>query len=458
MNSSLFSEFSPTDKEAWTQQALKDLKGKDFEKTLLWNTPEGFVVEPYYTGDDIEEEKTVPVQAAQQKKLGWLTQPVVVYENERVTNAAIMALLQKGVDAVTLDIKSIPIEKIELTKLLNGIRLSDTPIFFKTNGQNAALLSSLQTFIAYQMKGGLVEDGLAEWMTKGELAENYFEELAATVALTKSSPHFKAICVSSHVFHNAGANAAQELAFTLASAVTYVDKLTDAGISAEEAFSKFYFSISVGTNYFMEIAKVRSLRYLWQKMQGAWGLELTSAYIHAQTSTYYDAAITANTNLLRATTEAMSAVIGGCDALTVHAYDAAFRLPDEFSERIARNISILLKEESYLDKTLDPAAGSYFLENLTQQLVDTAWRLFLEVEEKGGLMAAFEQNYIQDQIEQNAHSALESLQQGSNIMVGVNKFRFDEEPVKDAVNVESVKDSVPYRLLQNQRIAQSFEQ
>ena len=208
----------------------------------------------------------------------------------------------------------------------------------------------------------------------------------------------------------------------------------------------------------MEIAKLRALRFLWQRVQMGWGIEPKIAYVHAQTSTFYDAAITPNTNLLRATTEAMSAVIGGCDALTVHAYDSTFRTPDEFSERIARNISILLKEESYLDKTLDPAAGSYFLENLTQQLAEAAWSLFLEVEEKGGLLAAFEQDFIQNKIKQNATETLAALQQGTRVMVGVNKFRVDEEvPVKYAPTPETVNEAVSFKLLHPQRIAQTFE-
>lgn len=458
MKSSLFSEFSPTDKNAWTQQALKDLKGKDFDTTLRWHTPEGFAVEPYYTVEDVSEDPLAAVQTAQQKKLGWLTRPVVEYENEQVTNAKMRSLLQKGADALTLDLRSVSLESVDLMKLLNGLKLSDTPIFFQTNGQTAELLRSLQSFIAYQMKGGLADDGLSEWMTTGHLSETYFDELAALCTDVKDSPHFKTICAGSHVFHNAGAHAVQELAFTLASAVTYVDKLTDAGLSADEVFAKLYFSVSVGTNYFMEIAKLRALRYLWYRVQTGWGSEPKTVYLHAQTSAYYDAAITPNTNFLRATTEAMSAVIGGCDALTVHAYDAVFRQPDEFSERIARNVSILLKEEGHLDKTLDPAAGSYFLENLTQQVADSAWTLFLEVEAKGGLRAAFEQNFIQDQIEQNAHSTLSALQQGRRVMVGVNKFRVDEEPLKNVAEAQSAETAVAYRLLKNQRIAQTFEQ
>ncbi len=461
MNSSLFSEFSSSGKEAWKQQAIKDLKGRDYDQTLRRHTSEGFVMEPYYTHEEIDEEQLGALQRTQQKKMGWLTQPVVTYVDEKTANELIHKVLQKGADALTLDLSKADLAKIELTKLLKDIKLSDTPIFFRTGGQNLTLLRALQKFIAYRMKGGLTDDGLAEWMMTAQLPETYFQELAILSKDTQHSPQFRTVCVSSHVFHNAGANAVQELAFTLASAVEYMDKLTDFGLSPEEAFSKLYFSISIGTNYFMEIAKLRALRYLWNKIQRTWKPAMNTfepCYIHAQTSTFYDAAVTPNTNWLRATTEAMSAVIGGCDALTVHGYDAVFRTSDAFSERIALNLSTLMKEESHLDKTTDPAAGSYFLENLTLQLIETAWNLFLEVEQKGGLAAAFKQNFIQEQIEQNFHAALTALRQGTRIMVGVNKFRFDEEPVQPPEKPEIVPKTATFKLLTDNRLSQFFEQ
>ena len=460
MNLPLFSEFSPASKEIWKQQTLKDLKGKDFEATLLWNTAEGIVVEPYYAAEDLVDERFVEIQACQVKNIGWLNQPQVEVEEEKVTNTQLKALLQKGVDALMLDLTKN--KKIELTKLLDGIKLSETPVFFQTGGREVATVSELLRFIPYQMKGGLADDGLARWTQTGELSASYFKELANCIQQTQTSPQFRTVCVSSHVFHNAGANIAQELAFTLSSAVTYLDKLTDEGLRVEEILSKVYFSLSIGTNYFLEIAKLRALRYLWERISGQFLKEVgrydkAYCYIHAQTSTFYDAAITPNTNMLRATTEAMSAVMGGCDALTVHAYDAVFQESDEFSERIARNISILLKGESYLDKTVDPAAGSYYLENLTLQLVDAAWALFLAIEEKGGFMEAIAQNFIQEAIEENYQQTLRALQEGKRVMVGVNKFRFDEGAFTPPPTTVAPSEGA-FIKLPNRRIAQPFEQ
>lgn len=461
MNLPLFSEFSPASKEIWKQQTLKDLKGKDFEATLFWKTAEGIVVEPYYAAEDLVDERFVEIQACQVKNTGWFNQPQVEVGEEKATNAQLKALLQKGVDALTLDLAKN--QKIELTKLLDGIKLSETPVFFQTVGREAATVSELLRFIPYQMKGGLADDGLARWTQTGELSATYFEELANCIRHTQTSPQFRTVCVSSHAFHNAGATIAQELAFTLSSAVTYLDKLTDEGLSVEDILPKVYFSLSIGTNYFLEIAKLRALRYLWERISGqflkevATSLRRANCYIHAQTSTFYEAATTPNTNMLRATTEAMSAVMGGCDALTVHAYDAVFQETDEFSERIARNISILLKGESYLDKTIDPAAGSYYLENLTLQLADAAWALFLAIEEKGGFMEAIAQNFIQDAIEENFQQTLKALEEGKRVMVGVNKFRFDDGTVVIPPAIDEKFIQSAFKLLVNRRIAQSFE-
>ena len=460
MNLPLFSEFSPAPKEVWKQQTIKDLKGKDFDATLLWNTAEGIVVEPYYASEDLVDERFVALQASQTQNAGWLNQPNVEIGEEKETNLRLKSMLKKGAEALMVNLEKN--EKVELTKLLDGIKLSETPVFFQTGGREVATVSELLRFIPYQMKGGLADDGLARWTQTGELSASYFKELANCIQQTQKSPQFRTVCVSSHVFHNAGANIAQELAFTLSSAVTYLDKLTDEGLTVEEILSKVYFSLSIGTNYFLEIAKLRALRYLWERISGQFLKEVVRydkayCYIHAQTSTFYDAAITPNTNMLRATTEAMSAVMGGCDALTVHAYDAVFQESDEFSERIARNISILLKGESYLDKIIDPAAGSYYLENLTLQLADKAWELFLAIEEKGGFMEAVTQNVIQESIEENYEQTLRALQDGKRVMVGVNKFRFDEGILVPPSTIEEKPTQSAFKLLANRRIAQLFE-
>lgn len=452
MNHALFSEFSSTDFAAWQAQAIKDLKGKDFEATLHWRTPEGFTVAPYYTAEHHTNNLPLPATA------GWLNQPVVVYQNEQATNAQLMGALQKGADALILDFADASIDDISLPKLLNNNKLSDAPVVFKTNGQAALLLHHLQRFVPYQMKGGLADDPLANWMQTGFLAVDWPQQTADLLKNTANSPFFRTLCVQSHVFHNAGAHAVQELAFTLSSAATYLDQLTDLGLSLAEITPKIHFSVSVGSNYFMEIAKLRALRYLWATLCDQWqpadNRPPTPVFIQAQTSTFYNAAASPYTNLLRATTQAMSATLGGCDALTVLNYNEIAAQSDDFAARIARNISVLLKDESHFDKTIDPAAGSYFLENLTQQLIEAAWKLFLEVEQKGGLLAAFEQGFVQQQIEEAFEQKRQKAQAGTSVLVGVNKYQTpDDVLVAAATPPKATNSAVDFALLPNRRIA-----
>ncbi len=485
MNPSLFNDFLPTTKANWQQQATKDLKGKDWQQTLNWQTAEGFEAEAYYTIDDLNHDKVTTVQAAQRQQPGWLNQSVVKYKNDKSANNQIVNVLQKGADSVLLDLSDIDCTQINFSKLLHNIKLSDVAVTFKTHNQADVVISELQKFVNYQIKGSLADDGLAQFMTTGYLPENYFETCADIIKQTHDSPQFKTVCIDGQIFQKAGGNAVQELAFMLAAAVTHLDKLTDLRLSPDEVFAKLYFSVSVGTNYFMEIAKLRALRYLWslvtEKMYDVKGMMYGTAsnisyilhhtYITATTSPFYNAAITPYTNLLRATTEAMSAVVGGCDVLTVRPFDDVYQESTGFSERIARNLSVILSEEAHLDKTTDPSAGSYYIEKLTIELAEAAWNLFVEVETLGGLMPAFEQNFIQDKIEGNYQSLIDSL--NSSTMVGVNKYRFDEEPFVKPVADKFVgtynsdktsrgfaihpNNNPPFKLLVNKRLSEGFE-
>jgi len=459
MTQPLFSEFAASNFNAWKKQAVKDLKEKDFDATLLWQTPEEIAVWPYCTPENLDNQRLPALQAVQSQKMGWLNQPLVVFEkNERYTNAQIVSVLQKGADAVLLDFGNTSIADIGLPKLLNGLKLSDTPVVFQANGQEAQLLAALQKFIPYQMKGGLAHDALAHWTQTGHLPKHWAQQTASLIKSTDSSPFFRTLCVQSHTFHNAGANAVQELAFVLASAVTYLDELTDLGLGIEKILPKLYFSVSVGTNYFMEMAKLRALRYLWAMISKQWPMPANyhppGAFVHAQTSTFYNTAAAPYTNLLRATTEAMSATIGGCDALTVLPYNEITNLPDNFADRIARNVSVLLKEESHFDKTTDSAAGSYFIENLTLQLIDAAWELLLEVEKKGGFVAAFEQNFVQAQIRQTYERKRQNVESNAQIMVGVNKYQTPNDTLNVAQSTpnNTLVNNRGFDLLPNERV------
>lgn len=451
-----FSEFQPSTKADWYNQTIKDLKGKAFDETLVWRTLEGFEIQPFYAVEDLENLPLQAIQNAQNTKqsLGWQNRVLVKFTNEKETNSLIINTLSSGGDSISIDFGIKKIEEINLPKLLDKVKLSDSPIYFLVNGQAKELVVELKKFINYQMKGGVIDDTLATWMQTGKQDFAAFENVKDAILQTNDSPQFRILTIQSHHFHNAGANAVQELAFTLASAVHYLDKLTDKGLKIDEILPKIEFSISIGTNYFIEIAKIRALRYLWGLIVNEFKKTNLNPQIiiHTQTSYFYDSIATINTNMIRVTTEAMSAAIGGADAITVHAFDAILGKNDDFSERIARNISILMKEEAYLNKTNDPSAGSYFIENLTHSLIKAAWELFLKVESKGGIVKAFEEGFIQSEIEKSYQTKVEALKNGK-IMVGVNKFRFDETPFE---KVEKLPENTN-NLLKNRRIAEVFE-
>ena len=452
--------FPPTDKASWLMQVQKELRDPSAYETLRWHTDEGFVVEPYYTAEDLKQVPLTDVglgttQQAQKYLPGWLNAPFhTLADDDQADNARLRDALTRGADALVIALN----ESLSggaavgrLSRLLNGIKLSDNPIFFRQNTSNtAAFVTALKTVAPYQLKGGLLTSAGVD--------------IVEATQLTADSPQFRTVSASSHVFHNAGATATQELAFTLATLADAYDTLTDAGLSINQLIPKTILSVSVGTSYFMEIAKLRALRVLFHRFMGYYSPSghQSGPFIHAQTSSFYDAATTPYTNLLRGTTEAMAAVIGGCDALTVRPYDAIFGLQDvatgtpdrgrEFSDRIARNVSVLLKDESHLDKVADPSAGSYYIETLTQQLTEAAWALFLDVEQRGGFTKAFGSGFITEAIEQAYRAKVEAVRQG-RILVGVTKFRHDEPSLPIVNTLPQEKEG----LLPDRRLAAEFE-
>lgn len=455
MAKKFFEEFPESTKKNWEAQVLKDLKGKNFDDTLVWKTLEGISVQPYYSEEDIA---TLPLREIQQtqsdkKTPNWQNRPIAKFSQEKQTNKIVIDLLNNGADAVVIDFADANIKQIDLVKLLDKIKLSDTPLYFHAS-DNESLLAALSKYIHYQPKGGLIYDSLGDFFTgKSKINDSTWESTKKLLTQCTAYPAFTTITVRSDLFHNAGANAVQELAFTLASATTYLDKLTGLGINIEQIAQKIEFSLAIGTNYFMEIAKIRSLRFLWSKILEAYQCPVTTCQVNCQTSYFYDSTLDAHTNMLRATTEAMSAVIGGCDSLTIHGYDAVLEKGySETSERIARNISVLLSDEGYLGKSIDVSAGSYYIENLTNDLSAKAWDLFLTVEKKGGILQAFEEEFIQNEIEKAYQQKVESFQNGK-IMVGVNKFISHRDTPRQA----PATTTADTHFLANRRIAALFE-
>jgi len=462
----LFSDFNPATAAAWEQKARKDLRDIPLDK-LTWHTYEGIDVKPYYTREDIKNLQLVQQQPGsfpfmRGHKTGsnnWLNIQQLSAEGDGKTaiNKAADALA-RGADGILFvvqqpqlfDVNYLP-EKIDLSRHSISYALAQQPDVFLEK-----LYAGLQARqLPYPGLHGFVN--YDPMTSNGVLTDEENNAIIRLLELTKDNPDFYGVTVCGTNFSSIGASITQEIAYTLSAAVAYTHRLTDAGEALEPVLQNMQFYMGSGTNYFLEIAKLRALRLLWAAITEAYQAEQDmAAYlrIHSVTSSWYQTTLDPYMNMLRVTTEAMSAVIAGCDALTVVPFDNTFEKPDEFSERIARNVSTILKEEAYLDKAIDPAAGSYYLESLTSELATKAWALFKEVEAKGGFEAAFKSGFILDSITKISRQKFKNIASGRDVLVGTNKYPnpkekidFDPEKLIQSAGFDTTRAAYPTEVM-----------
>jgi len=441
----LFVEFPPVSTQEWEQRIHEDLKGADYDKKLVWKTIEGFAVKPYYRSEDIEKlefVKTLPaefpyVRGNQTCCNYWeIRQDILVDEiGVEAANKKALDILMKGVTSIGFVTENTEMSPDDFSKLLNGIVLTAVEINFVSIGAAWAMLKLLtaevkkQNLDATKIHGSVSLDPFGNLTISGnfcDTADKCYDTCHDAILFAKENlPNFKVLGINAHFFHNCGASAVQELGFALSVANEYLTILTNKNISIDVLAPRIKFNFAVGSSYFIEIAKLRAARLLWSKIVEQYkptDLTVAKMNIHCTTSLWNKTACDAHVNMLRSTTEAMSAIIGGTDSLQVDAFDKSFRTANDFSERIARNQQIILKEESYLDKVVDPSAGSYYIENLTNSIAEHAWKLFLEVENKQGYYKAFEDGFIQSQIEATANTRNMNIATRRDVILGTNQF------------------------------------
>ncbi|NLB67767.1 MAG: methylmalonyl-CoA mutase small subunit, partial [Bacteroidales bacterium] len=405
MANKLFSEFPPVPTEKWEEVIIKDLKGADYDKRLVWRTHEGFNVRPYYRAEDLKNLRYMgsrpgcfPFVRGTKKDNEWyIHQGISAFDGDFAkANTEAKVLLTKGLESIGFYLDTTKIHtKEDYALLLKGIDLTVVPVSFC--GCSIQNIESLAGFLAYVDSLGVDKEAvnaifdfnpLMTLTTKGYFCEETsFEKLAECVKATQEYKNIRVITVDATTFNGAGASSTQELAFALAEGSEYISRLTDLGLSTKDVAKKMVFVFSVGSSYFMEIAKFRAARMLWANVVEAYGADSNCAKkmkIFAYTSEWNQTVYDSYVNMLRATTEAMSAALAGVDYLEVVPFDFAYQVPGEFSSRIARNIQSILKEESNFNRVVDPAAGSYYVENLTNSLAEAAWKLFTDVESAGG--------------------------------------------------------------------------
>jgi methylmalonyl-CoA mutase len=439
-NKRLFEEFPPVTTEQWEAVIQKDLKGADYNKKLVWKTAEGFPVKPYYRAEDLKNISWIGVMPDQfpyvrgNKALEnhWLVRQDILVTDVKEANAKALDAIKRGATSIGFKLEyDKAYNPIEISTLLNGIDQKTVEINLFNNKYHLPLLEMLSKVPG--IKGSLNYDPLMRYLRRGVwyVTENTDMELAY-IMVKAEIPGFHTIGVNSHVLTNAGATIVQEMAVSLAIGVEYLDRLTEKGLTIDEIAPKMRFNLAVGQNYFMEMAKMRAYRMLWADIVKAYGGKEENAkmHIHACNAELGMSLYDAYVNMLRSTTGTMSAVLGGVDSFCVTPFDAIFEKPTDFADRIARNQQLILKEESHFDKVADPAAGSYYIENLTDSLAKAAWNLFLQIQDEGGYLAAVRKGSIQAFIKESATKKFSNVATRRETILGTNQFPNFTETMK----------------------------
>ncbi len=446
----LFSEFEPVSTEAWITKITADLKGVPFEKKLVWKTGEGFNANPFYRLEDLDGLKTTtslpgefPYVRGTRKNNDWYIRQNITVECPKAANEKALDILNKGITSLGFIIKGDDVNEANIAILLDGICPACVELNFNTCLCKAEKL--IQILADYynskgidvnKCEGSINYDPFKKTLIKGHKNGNWVETAKSILEVAKVLPKYKVLAVNAFELNNAGAYITQELGYALAWGNELLAKLTDAGCSVDEVAKRIKFNFGISSNYFMEIAKFRAARWLWAEIVNAYKPTFSCVckmVAHAQTSQWNITIFDAHVNLLRTQTEAMSAAIAGVDSITVLPFDEAYETPNDFSERIARNQQLLLKEESHLEKVVDPGAGSYTIEVFTNSIADVAWKLFLETEEKGGFGALANAGEIQAAVNASNEARHKAIATRKESLLGTNQFPNFTEVVGDKI-------------------------
>lgn len=448
----LFLDFPSVSTEQWMEKVAADLKGADYEKKLVWKTNEGFKVKPFYRMEDIADMATIhalpgeyPYLRGTRKNNNWLIRQEIRVEDPETANKKALDILSKGVDSLYFHVKAKELSPEYIEILLNDIHAGAIELNFSTCQRQVVGLAELlvEYFIKKdydfkELRGSINYDYFNKMLTKGKEKGDLIQTAKALLEVTQPLPLYRVLNVNALTLNNAGAYISQELGYALAWGNEYMEQLSDAGIPVGFIAKKLKFNFGISSNYFMEIAKFRAARLLWANIVSMYKPESMDGcesrgpngecpyagrmHVHAETSSYNLTVFDAHVNLLRTQTEAMSAALSGVNSMTVTPFDKTYQTPDEFSERMARNQQLLLKEESHFDKVVDPAAGSYYIESLTVSIARQAWEIFLQVQEQGGFYAAVKSGSIQKDINETGKDRHKAVAQRREILLGTNQY------------------------------------
>ncbi len=478
----LFGEFQAPTKQEWLDKIQVDLKGADFEKKLVWRTNEGFNMQPFYQREDVLKLQTpeaLPgefpfVRGNKKDNNLWYVRQDINVSDVKEANAKALDILNKGVDSLGFHIPASMVSKENVEALLEGICCDIAEVNFCTCKRASVELAQIladyfaaKGYDKEKVVGSIDWDPLEKIVMKGKDVQALLQLAKPMVEALAEYPNFRCVTVNAAALNNAGAFCSQELGYALAWGNEYMQQMTEAGVDATLAAKKIKFNMGISENYFMEIAKFRAARMLWATIVKQYEPKCDCACkmcVNAVTSTYNMTVFDSYVNLLRSQTETMSAALAGVHSIVVTPFNAAYEQPTEFSERIARNQQLLLKEESHFDKVVDPSAGSYFIEELTTSLANVAWKIFLDVEEKGGFLEAIKAGAVQDDINATNKKRHENTGKRREFILGTNQFPNFTETSEGKRSVcktcccgHKDEEAAPFKGIQSTRLAADFE-
>jgi len=468
----LSDDFKPPTYDEWKDKVVSDLKGAPFEK-LLTNTIEGILLEPIYIKNN-QENLSVRDQfpgfdnnirgskASGYLKNSWLISQNISYGDPADFNSALKNDLEKGQTSINFSVdkaaelgldadyaktddvgkNGVSISGLNsFSRALSGIDIQEYPLFIQCGFSSAPILSILNAYckqekIDISNIGGAVEaDPISYLASEGKLPVTLdfaFEKMSIALSWTlKNAPNLKTINVSSLLFSNSGANAVQELSNILSSANEYIKRMLKFGFTIDEIAKSIKITICIGSSFFTELSKLRALKILWKNLIKAYDSKKESKrlHIHAVTSAFNKTLFDPHTNILRVTTEAFSAIMGGIDSMHTSPFDETISIPNDFSRRIARNTQIILNEESHFSTPIDPAGGSYYVETLTNDLAHAAWKDFQTIEKSGGMIKALKSGIVQKAIKNTLSERNKLISKRKSVIVGTNMYANSSETI-----------------------------
>jgi methylmalonyl-CoA mutase len=434
MRKTLFSDFPATSYNQWQEQTTKDLKGKPFED-LFNHTSDGILVGPLYSAEN--QKHTLgqqPVSVTQ----GWVTVEEILVEDAAKANRVALDVLNRGANGLLFYV----FDDVDIERLLDGILMQHITLHFVVEGDGHAVLKNWLSLaqrkgiLAEALRGSINTDPIEAAARTGNWRDSAEGDLAMLQEVVDASPPgIKSLCVNNNLFANAGATPAQQLGLALAHGNEYITRM------GTDDVHRIWVNMAIGGRYFKEIAKFRAMRRLWLFLLNSYGLKEIPLPLYAETGirnkTMYDPWV----NMLRSTSEGMSAILGGCDELLLRSYDATYRKPVPLGYRVARNQQLVLAYESYFGAVKDPSAGSYYIEELTEELAEKGWEFFKQIEAQGGMIAALENGYIQTEIEKSQEQEQALFNEGRLPLLGTSIYPNKNEKLKQ--EVESALYAMP---------------